>query len=439
MQESYASAVAAASSIAQEFVEATREDSPGAVRDVDRVLQGFLRWVGQDAFANIVQRAAKEACVSAKTLGMSVHRNCTVTYDCIFGPVEVDSPYLYDRKTGQSSRPVQDVLGIRDGGRSSTVERVLTDFGAEDSFGQAANRFEEHYGWHVDRGSVRRVTRKIAADIEQWVASRLESEEAAFSESLAARPGADQMLSEQDGSMVRTGVSSPMPQEETTPVRGVRRSQREERWREVRVGVTRQLDQPDAIYVAAMTGYPDLTRRLFGAAVSCGLSSRSETICIGDGANGLMEEMLSQFPNAMFILDRPHLVSHVHETAEEMGLVDDARADWVNQLMARIDRGEVGHAIAELRVHHAQGHDRARRLMGYLDRLRNCVHYDAYRKRGLPIGSGEVESAHRSIPQKRLKLPGACWHPDSINPMLALRVLRANDWWHEFWEQRTAA
>ena len=351
----------------------------------------------------------------------------------------MDSPYLYDRKTGQSSRPVQDVLGIRDGGRSSTVERVLTDFGAEDSFGQAANRFEEHYGWHVDRGSVRRVTRKIAADIEQWVASRLESEEAAFSESLAARPGADQMLSEQDGSMVRTGVSSPMPQEETTPVRGVRRSQREERWREVRVGVTRQLDQPDAIYVAAMTGYPDLTRRLFGAAVSCGLSSRSETICIGDGANGLMEEMLSQFPNAMFILDRPHLVSHVHETAEEMGLVDDARADWVNQLMARIDRGEVGHAIAELRVHHAQGHDRARRLMGYLDRLRNCVHYDAYRKRGLPIGSGEVESAHRSIPQKRLKLPGACWHPDSINPMLALRVLRANDWWHEFWEQRTAA
>ena len=439
MQESYASAVAAASSIAQEFVEATREDSPGAVRDVDRVLRGFLRWVGQDAFANIVQRAAKEACVSAKTPVMSVHRNCTVTYDCIFGPVEVDSPYLYDRKTGQSSRPVQDVLGIRDGGRSSTVERVLTDFGAEDSFGQAANRFEEHYGWHVDRGSVRRVTRKIAADIEQWVASRLESEEAAFSESLAARPGADQMLSEQDGSMVRTGVSSPMPQEETTPVRGVRRSQREERWREVRVGVTRQLDQPDAIYVAAMTGYPDLTRRLFGAAVSCGLSSRSETICIGDGANGLMEEMLSQFPNAMFILDRPHLVSHVHETAEEMGLVDDARADWVNQLMARIDRGEVGHAIAELRVHHAQGHDRARRLMGYLDRLRNCVHYDAYRKRGLPIGSGEVESAHRSIPQKRLKLPGACWHPDSINPMLALRVLRANDWWHEFWEQRTAA
>ncbi len=46
---------------------------------------------------------------------------------------------------------------------------------------------------------------------------------------------------------------------------------------------------------------------------------------------------------------------------------------------------------------------------------------------------GEIESAHRYIPQKRLKISGATWHPDSINPMLALRIIRANDWWSEFW------
>ncbi len=39
----------------------------------------------------------------------------------------------------------------------------------------------------------------------------------------------------------------------------------------------------------------------------------------------------------------------------------------------------------------------------------------------------------RYIPQKRLKIPGATWHPDTINPMLALRVVRANDWWDDFW------
>jgi len=47
-------------------------------------------------------------------------------------------------------------------------------------------------------------------------------------------------------------------------------------------------------------------------------------------------------------------------------------------------------------------------------------------KAGLPIGSGEVESAHRYVIQKRLKLPGAWWKPDNAQAMLNLRVTRAN-------------
>ena len=42
------------------------------------------------------------------------------------------------------------------------------------------------------------------------------------------------------------------------------------------------------------------------------------------------------------------------------------------------------------------------------------------------------------IPQKRLKIPGATWHPLTINPMLALRIIRANDWWSEFWSKYKA-
>ena len=67
------------------------------------------------------------------------------------------------------------------------------------------------------------------------------------------------------------------------------------------------------------------------------------------------------------------------------------------------------------------------------ERFKEAVHYNKFRSLGLPIGSGEIESAHRYIPQKRLKIPGATWHPDTINPMLALRVIRANDWWDDFW------
>lgn len=64
--------------------------------------------------------------------------------------------------------------------------------------------------------------------------------------------------------------------------------------------------------------------------------------------------------------------------------------------------------------------------------------YDYFRTIGLPIGSGEVESAHRYIPQKRLKIPGATWHTDNINPMLALRIIRANNWWDDFWAKQSS-
>lgn len=62
----------------------------------------------------------------------------------------------------------------------------------------------------------------------------------------------------------------------------------------------------------------------------------------------------------------------------------------------------------------------SRLCYSHLQRFVDAVDYDYFRAIGLSIGSGEVESAHRYIPQKRLTIPGATWHPDTINPMLAL-------------------
>jgi hypothetical protein len=83
--------------------------------------------------------------------------------------------------------------------------------------------------------------------------------------------------------------------------------------------------------------------------------------------------------------------------------------------------------------------ERLRQFVGYLRRFQDAVDYNRFKELGFPIGSGEVESTHRSVPQKRLNLPEPCWHPDSINPMLALLVARANEWWDDYWAQRTTA
>ena len=57
----------------------------------------------------------------------------------------------------------------------------------------------------------------------------------------------------------------------------------------------------------------------------------------------------------------------------------------------------------------------------------------------LPVGSGEIESAHRYIIQARLKLSGAWWKEKNAENMLALRIIRENDDWNKYWENNKAA
>ena len=139
-----------------------------------------------------------------------------------------------------------------------------------------------------------------------------------------------------------------------------------------------------------------------------------------------------------FIPDKTHLRDHLYETAESLKISEKERGARVRSRSDAISSGEVARILTELGDEYQRNpNPRLKRLKGYLERFCNCVNYNAYKADGYPTGSGEVESAHKSIPQKRLKLPGASWSPESVNPMLALRILRANNRWEDFRTQRT--
>ena len=74
-----------------------------------------------------------------------------------------------------------------------------------------------------------------------------------------------------------------------------------------------------------------------------------------------------------------------------------------------------------------------RRCYRYLSQRQDQLDYEAAIRQGLPIGSGEIESAHRYLIQKRLKLPGSWWLAANAENMLALRVNRANGEWQGYW------
>ncbi len=75
----------------------------------------------------------------------------------------------------------------------------------------------------------------------------------------------------------------------------------------------------------------------------------------------------------------------------------------------------------------------------YLNNRKNCLDYKDALNKDLPISSREIESSHRHIIQKRLKIAGAWWKPEIAEYMLSLRILRINNDWADYWKYQKKA
>lgn len=415
------------------------------VQIIDGEIFKLLRLIGLQLMSMLLSYLSFQLTTDELKKGYQVHRRLGVKYFVLFGPIEVESPYLWNRETKQGTRPVKNQLGISFGGRSPALEEALVSLGISQSYSQAAKQFEQHYGWNIDRYRVRRTVVKIAPQAEEYVSQRLERSSFEYNKPLDVRPGVDNILVELDGSHVRTGIFQSAQTEQLTKKRQLPKKERTTEWREVRVGLARPLQNKEKrTFVALMSKYPEVVNQLVSAAIDQGMSLLSNVYAVGDGAQGLCSELEKQFLNLQFILDRCHLKQHLYETAEALGVEGSQKQNLVNEELSLIDAGKVQQLLTNFKEclersdpKLTKGKERLSRLYKYLQRFYDCINYNQFISDGLPIGSGEIESAHRYIPQKRLKIPGATWHPDNINPMLGLLILQVNNWWSDFWQLKT--
>jgi hypothetical protein len=61
---------------------------------------------------------------------------------------------------------------------------------------------------------------------------------------------------------------------------------------------------------------------------------------------------------------------------------------------------------------------------------------DEYLARGLPIGSGRVEAACKTVVGRRLKCTGMRWTVAGANPVLWVRCARLSGWFDDYWGER---
>lgn len=448
MQKDYADVITEVCQLLFNAICERESNLAGQVPGLDGNIFQLLRQIGWQLMSMLLSHLSSQVTDDDLKLGYHVHRREKVKYFGLFGPIKVNSPYLWNRQTSQGARPVKNQLGITDGKRSVDLEKALVNLGASQSYQQAARQFEQHYGWCIDRYRLRRAVVKIAPQAEEYVSERLESLKTSYNKPLDERPGVEQILVEMDGCHLRTGIFqlAQTPTQEFTQKRHLQKKERTTEWREVRVGFARELKNKEKrTFVAKMSKYPEVVNQLVSAAIDQGMSVLSNVYAVGDGGNGLRSELQKQFSNLQFILDRCHLKQHLYETAEELGLSGSKKQNLVKKELSLISAGKVQELLTNFQEYlaggsasaaiTAKGSERLARLYKYLQQFYDCINYDRFIELGLPIGSGEIESAHRYIPQQRLKIPGATWHPDNINQMLALRLIKANNWWSDFWKQ----
>ena len=164
-------------------------------------------------------------------------------------------------------RLLPEAIGVKPRGRSIRLQRVLTDFGCEHSFGHAAARVLEHYGFEISASAVRETTLAHA----QRAAQQLEEE---YREPFRILPavGAEHVIAEADGTMICTVAP------------GKRTGKKPRDWKEIRLTAAQAQGKEETIYAATFGGVDEVGRRWGHCARSAGWGLNSEIHALGDGA-----------------------------------------------------------------------------------------------------------------------------------------------------------
>lgn len=153
----------------------------------------------------------------------------------------------------------------------------------------------------------------------------------------------------------------------------------------------------------------------------------------GDGAAWIAEQFEQQFgAQASYLIDLYHVCEYLSAAAGGCG-GEDPRG-WVEQQKTRLKTGQLAAVVAALEPHQepepCPSKDApVRACYRYLSNRAGQFDYARAIAQGLPVGSGEIESAHRHVIQDRLKRSGAWWKEENAQAMLNLRTLRANGSW----------
>lgn len=146
--------------------------------------------------------------------------------------------------------------------------------------------------------------------------------------------------------------------------------------------------------------------------------SPARKVFITDGAEWIGNWLSATYSNAVHILDYFHVVEKLAFVAKGVA----GGKTWLTRQQAYLLANQSERVEANVaKLAHLTAPERSQ-LVGYLATNRHRMRYGDYQKRGLMIGSGPIEAAHRTVLQVRMKRAGQRWADGGCDNMVRLRV-----------------
>lgn len=297
---------------------------------------------------------------------------------------------------------------------SPRLQELMVYAGQFDSYEKCNEVIEEFTGVAVSTTQVFRVTDLYGSEVgktvnEQPTLTELNKKEALYVEA--------------DGSMLLT---------------------REEGWKEVKVG--RFFKSSSCIhagqkkgwisnsqYVAQLGTCKDFTKIMDDLIEGYG-DLKNRLIFISDGATWIKNWIADAFPDAVCILDYYHVCEHLHAFSSWYFTDKTKEQAWLKKQKELLLQSKVDSVIKNIK-RLGNKSEEAQNLLAYYQNNKDRMDYKRYQQIGCGIiGSGAIESAHRTVVQKRMKQSGQRWSMEGAQHMLNLRVTRKNLQWHKIIE-----
>ena len=354
----------------------------------------------------------------------------------VVGDIRVPRRYHYCRRCRCGFTPTDQWAGLDTTHLTPRGRRLIVLAGSDFSFDQASDRLWRMCGVRVSDQTVRRACQTSGQKAQAYL-----EQSAGPVEALKAAPG--QFGCTMDGAKVNTVDG-------WREIRALAISKREKgKPADLRHWDDRVLPKPEVCWSwACIADASQVGQQLDAMAKRLELRQGQGVHAVADGAPWIWNQCREHLPEHEGTLDVYHMLEHLHAAGRAVCGEGKPAQRWAEKQRATLFR--VGpkkymhkHLLPLVKRHRQQNPQsmaakELRRLLGYLWRHRERLHYRDRLRRGLPIGSGQIEGICKNTLNSRLRSNNPRWRTENVDRMAALLCLARSGQWDQFWEDNHA-